>query len=135
LPQQSAIAEVPVCMARVFIDGSSLHIELSTLDKVFSVHGSFSIPLVHVGGASTQKPPGFWESLKVIGTNWPWGLMAGSYLYHGGAAFFDFHGNEAAVLVVDLVSEHYKHLYIHVDEPDTAQAAAARITAALPVRS
>ena len=118
-------------MARAFIDGSTLRIELSMPDKVLSVHGSFAIRLAHVTGASTQKPPGFWESLKLIGTIWPWGKMAGSYVYHGDSAFFDFHGDEAAVLVVDLTSEGYKHLYIHIDAPDAPDAAATRITAAL----
>jgi hypothetical protein len=56
--------------------------------------------------------------------------MAGSYLYHGQAAFFDFHGNEDAIVAIDLASERYKHLYIHVDPPDTPAAAAERINAA-----
>jgi hypothetical protein len=118
-------------MARVFVDGTVLRVELSTIDKVFAVHGAFAISLAHVTGASTVKPPAFWESLKIIGTNWPWGKMAGSYLYHGDAAFFDYHGNEAAILVVDLASEGYKHLYVHVDPPSSPQSAAAAINAAL----
>lgn len=119
-------------VARIWIDDSTLHVELAALDKVFSVHGSFAIPLEHVTGASTAKPPGFFESLKIVGTNWPWGKMAGSYLYHGDAAFFDYRGNESAVLVVDLASERYRHLYVHVDAPDTPEAAVARVRAALP---
>jgi hypothetical protein len=118
-------------MARVFVDGGLLHVELSPIDKLFAVHGSFAIPLVHVTGASTAKPPAFWESLKIIGTNWPWGKMAGSYLYHGESAFFDYHGDEAAILVVELASEGYKHLFIHVDPPGTPESVAASIHEAL----
>jgi hypothetical protein len=118
-------------MARVFVDGALLHVELSPLDAVFAVHGSFAIPLEHVTGASTVKPPAFWDSLKIIGTNWPWGKMAGSYLYHGESVFFDYHGNETAILVVDLASERYKHLFIHVDPPGTPESAATAIHDAL----
>jgi hypothetical protein len=118
-------------MARVFVDGSMLHVELSSIDTVFAVHGSFAIPLAHVTGASTTKPPAFWESLKIIGTNWPWGKMAGSYLYHGEAAFFDYHGNEEAILVIGLASEAYKHLYVHVDAPGTPASVASAIHDAL----
>jgi hypothetical protein len=118
-------------MARVFLSESTLHIELSTLDKVFSVHGSFAIPLAHVAGASTTKPPSFWASLKIIGTNFPFGKMAGSYFYHGDAAFFDFHGTEESILVVNLTSEAYKHLYIRIEAPATPEAVATAIRAAL----
>ncbi len=56
--------------------------------------------------------------------------MAGMFLYHGDVVFFDY-GREDAVLVVDLTGSRYKHLFVHVDEPDTPAAAAERIQAAI----
>ncbi|MBV9440882.1 MAG: hypothetical protein JOZ24_12905 [Candidatus Eremiobacteraeota bacterium] len=114
-------------MARIRIADDTLHIELSTWDKVWSVHGSFAIPLANVTGASVDKPPSFWQSLKLLGTNSPWELkMAGTFLYHGETVFFDYQ-REDAVLVVDLTGSTYRHLFVHVDLPDTPQQAAARI--------
>jgi hypothetical protein len=121
-------------MAEVSIHGETLVVELSLLDKIFSVHGTLKIPLEHVVTAKTTKPPSFWESLKIIGTNWPWGKMAGTYLFHGEVVFFDYGGREEAVLVVELADERYKHLFIRLDPPDTPEAAARRINDALTAR-
>jgi hypothetical protein len=123
-------------MATVRIEGDALRVELSGWDKVWAVHGSFTIPLANIAGASVEKPPGFWESLKLIGTASPWPFkMAGTFLYHGETVFFDYQRDDN-VLVIDLqpgVSS-YKHLFVHVDPPDTPEAAAQRITEAGSVK-
>lgn len=120
-------------MATVRIDGDTLHVELGGLDVLWAFHGSFAIPLANITGASTDKPPGFWESLRLLGTGaWPI-KQAGTFLYHGETVFFDYSGREESVLVVDLKPDasKYRHLFVHVDAPDTPQDAAARINAAL----
>ena len=117
-------------MATVLIDGDTLHVELKGLEVFWAVHGSFHIPLANVTGAGTTKPPSFWESLKLIGTGAGSLKMAGTFLYHGDVVFFDYAGTEE-VLVVDLTGGRYKHLFVHVDAPDTPEAAAQRIQAAL----
>jgi len=118
-------------MATVRIDGDKLHVELSKVDQfLWAIHGSFHIPLTSVTGASTAKPPSFWESLKLIGTNAGSLKMAGTFVYHGDVVFFDY-AKDDMVLVVDLVGSNYKHLFVHVDPPDTPEAAAERIRAAL----
>lgn len=117
-------------MATVRIDGETLHVDLSPIDKILALHGSFAIPLANVTGASTTKPPGFWSSLKILGTDLPWGKMAGSFLHHGESVFYDYQGIDTAVLVVDVSGSRYRHLFIHVDAPDTPAAAAERIARA-----
>jgi hypothetical protein len=120
-------------MATVNILGDTLNVELSTWDKLWAAHGSFAIPLANITGASVDKPPGFWESLRLIGTGSPWPFkMAGTFLYHGETVFFDYQRDDN-VLVIDLRpgASAYKHLFVHVDEPDTPEAAAERINAAL----
>ncbi|HEY0615084.1 MAG TPA: hypothetical protein VGC96_10605 [Candidatus Elarobacter sp.] len=122
-------------MASVRIEDRTVHVELSGWDAVWAVHGSFAIPLENVTGATTEKPPGFFESLKLIGTGSIWPLpvkMAGTFLYHGEVVFFDYQ-REESVLVINLApgTSRYKHLFVHVDEPDTPEAAAARIDAAV----
>ncbi|GEM_PF-1961507 len=120
-------------MATVRVDGDTLNIELSGWDKLWAVHGSFAIPLENVAGATTEKLPSFWETLKIIGTGSVWPLkMAGTFLYHGEVVFFDYQ-REEQVLVIDLRAgaSSYKHLFVHVDEPDTPADAAQRIAAVL----
>jgi hypothetical protein len=122
-------------MATVRIENDTLHVELAGWDKLWAVHGSFAIPLSNVTAASTEKPPGFWETIKLVGTA-SLALpvkMAGTFLYHGEAVFFDYQ-REDNVLVIDLLpgASAYKHLFVHVDEPDTPEEAAQRINAALP---
>lgn len=115
-------------MATIRIDGDTLRVELSGFDPLWAIHGSFAIPLRNVAGASTAKPPSFWSSLKLIGTNAPPLKMAGTFLYHGETVFFDYRGNEDGVLAIDLTGGTYRHLFVHVDDPE---ADAARISAAL----
>ena len=120
-------------MATVRVDGATLRIELSGWDKLLAVHGSFAIPLENVAGAGVAKPPGFFETLKLIGTGSPWPFkMAGTFLYHGETVFFDYQRDDR-VVVIDLKpgASSYKHIFVHVDEPDTPEGAAERINAAL----
>ena len=123
-------------MAHVRIDNDLLIVELSSWDKLWAIHGSFRIPLANIASATVSKPPSFWESLKVLGTNAGSLKMAGTFLYHGDVVFFDYQGSED-VLVIDLAenASKYKHLFVHVDPPDSADDVANRITAALHARS
>src|ERR1700681_3239586 len=122
-------------MASIRIEGDTLHIELSGWDTLWAVHGSFAIPLENVAAATTEKPASFWETLKIIGRGSIWPLpvkMAGTFLYHGDVVFFDYQGDES-VLTVDLKpgTSSYKHIFLHVDPPETPEAAAQRIDDAL----
>ena len=107
-----------------------LHVELKGAEALWAVHGSFHIPLVNVTHAGTDKPPSFWESLRLIGVNAGWLKMAGTFLYHGELCFFDYAGYEH-VLVVDVTESNFKHLFVALDAPDTPETAARRINAAL----
>ena len=115
-------------MATIHIDEGTLHVELPPLDVVWSMHGSFAIPLANVRGASTTPPPSFWSALRLLGTNAPGLKMAGTFIYHGETVFFDYQGREDNVLVIEPASGAYKHIFVHVDDP---AADAARINAAL----
>jgi hypothetical protein len=105
-------------VAAIRIENDTLFVDLGSWEALWALHGSFAIPLRSVVGASTAKPPSFWDSLKIMGTNWPGNKMAGTMVYHGEVAFFDFRGDEDAVLVVDVAGGKYKHLFVHVDDPE-----------------
>jgi hypothetical protein len=120
-------------MATVRIQDDMLHVELKGAEVLWAVHGSFHIPLANVTRASTDKPPSFWETLKLIGTGAGRLKMAGTFLYRGEVCFFDYAGDER-VLVLDVTESNFKHLFVAVDAPDTAEAAVQRINEALASR-
>jgi hypothetical protein len=120
-------------MATIRIDGETLHVELGGWEALWAFHGSFAIPLANVVHASTDKPPAYFSSLRLLGTGAGSLKRAGTYLYHGETVFFDF-SREDNVLVIDLApnASRYRHLFVAVDPPDTPAAAAERINAAVP---
>ena len=119
-------------MATIRIENDTLFVDLGGWEALWALHGSLAIPLADVSGASTTKPPGFFTALRLFGTGAPWLKLAGTWLYHGEVVFFDFRGNEQNVLVVDVRHSKYKHLFVHVDDPD---ASAQKINAALNSRA
>ena len=123
-------------MATVRIDGDMLHLELKRAEALWAVHGSFAIPLANVQAASSDKPPGFFDSVRLLGSRlWP-EMAAGTFLYHNEVVFFDY-GREDTVLVIDLLpgASAYRHLFVCVDPPDTPRDAVGRINAALTTTS
>jgi hypothetical protein len=117
-------------MSDIRIAGTTLHVEMSVWDQIWSIHTAFAIPLANVTGAHTQKPPGFFEAARLLGTGAAPLKEAGTFRYHGEMVFFNFSGREENVLVIDLLpgASPYRHLFVHVDDP---LADAQRITAAL----
>ena len=119
-------------MATVSVQDGSVRIEITTWEAFLAMHGSFTIPLENIANASADKPPGFWDVMKLLGTQSALPFkMAGTFLYHGDVVFFDYQ-REDSVLVIDLEpgASRYTHIFVHVDEPDTPDDAAARILAA-----
>jgi hypothetical protein len=118
-------------MATVRIDAGTVHLELGGWEALWAFHGSFAIPLANIANASTDKPPSYFSSIRVLGTGAGPLLRAGTFLYHGDTVFFDF-SHEDRVLVIDLVpgASNYAHLFVHIDGPDTPALAAERINAA-----
>ena len=104
-------------MATLRIEDEMLHVELKGAEALWAVHGSFHIPLASVARAGTDKPPSFWESLKLIGTGAGRLKMAGTFLYHGEVCFFDYAGDER-VLVIDVTDSNFKHLFVAIDAPE-----------------
>jgi hypothetical protein len=118
-------------MASVNIADGVLHVELRFWDKILAVHGALHIPLAHVRAARADTaPPVPWFS-KLIGTNAPGLKAAGTFFTSDGLAFYDY-GAGAECLVLELEHETYKLAVIEIDRPDSAAAAAQRITIALP---
>lgn len=114
-------------MARIDIEGNSVRIQLSTLDKIWAVHGSLDIPLAHVRRAFVEDENG-WQHLwrKIVGTNAPGLKMAGTFFMQGGLAFLDY-GDGRNCLVLETTHERYKLVIVQPDREQDPDALAAEI--------
>lgn len=56
---------------------------------------------------------------KIIGTNMPYGLHAGTFYQNGGVIFMDVSDKRNAI-IIDLEDEKYKQLIVEVEHPDQA---------------
>jgi len=104
----------------VSVDGSTLHLSVEGLDKVWAIKSHLEIPLEHIAGV-TVDPPGvhdWWKGLKLVGTQ-GLGLIAGTFLYHGQRVFWDVHDPDLAIGIA-LHDERYSELIIEVENPGDA---------------
>ena len=117
-------------MATVSVQDGTLFVELRRWDKILAVHGSLRIPLTHVTAASSGPAPPVPWLRKIVGTNVPGVMAAGTFFDRHGFAFYDYHaGTECLLLEID--HEFYKNAVIEIDPPQTATEAAALVAAAL----
>lgn len=114
-------------MARIAIESNNVQVQLSTLDKVWAIHGSLTIPLAHITLARVEDESG-WQHLwrKVIGTNAPGFKMAGTFYLQGGLAFLDY-GDGKNCLVLQTQHETYKSVILQLDRDQDPDAIAAEI--------
>lgn len=114
-------------MARIAIESNNVQVQLSTVDKVWSMHGSLTIPLAHITLARVEDENG-WQHLwrKVIGTNAPGLKMAGTFYLPGGLAFLDYADGKNC-LVLETQHESYKHVIVQPDRDQDPDAIAAEI--------
>lgn len=117
-------------MARISIDNDIITIELSPVDKFFSLHGNLRIPVAHVTGATVEDENGWNYLWKLMGTSLPGIKVAGSFFTADGLAFCDF-GNGKNCVVLDTTNEMFKRVVVQLDESQNAQDVAAQITAAI----
>lgn len=104
-------------MATVTIHDEQLHIDIHSLDKLWTFTSSLSIPLAHVRGATAD--PGMAKEPKGIrgpGARIPGILVAGSFKQDGERVFWDVHDMSKAV-VIELNDEKYQRLVVEVDDP------------------
>lgn len=114
-------------MARISLDGNTISIELSAIDKFWAVHGSLEIPLAHVTLARVEQENG-WAHMwrKLMGTSAPGLKMAGTFFMSGGLAFLDYSDGRSC-LVLETQHETYKQVIVQPDDDRDLDALAAEI--------
>jgi hypothetical protein len=110
-------------MATVTLTGDMLSVEVHGFGKLWSLKSRLEIPIQHVRGAAADpgivpKHPGW----RGPGTYVPGVLTAGTFHQDRERTFWDVH-NPAKAVVIELDDEHYRHLVVEVDDPQTTVTA------------
>ncbi len=114
-------------MVNVSTEGDRLHLEVEGIDKLWTLRSHLEFPLSHVRAVriDPEAARGWWHGLKIIGSNIPGILTAGTFYEQGGMVFYDVHDPEQTI-VLDLDHERYKRLIVEVQDPDKTRATIER---------
>src|SRR5258708_33835717 len=96
----------------------SLIVHIRGAARFFAFKSQLEVPLEHIAGVDASVPEArdFWHGLKLVGTELPGVITAGSFIQHGEWAFWDVHDPDKAI-AIRLKDEHYAKLIIGVDDP------------------
>ena len=110
-------------MVEISVDGDTAVFEVEGIDKMWSLRSRLTIPLAHITGvhADPTVARGWWHGLRLLGTNMPGILTAGTFHQHGNNVFWDVHEPERTI-VLELNHEFYDQLIIEVADPAQAVA-------------
>lgn len=127
-------------MTTIEITADELVVHVRGVERVLALRSELRVPLAHVLGAEPSPPEvrQRWRDLlraHVPGTDLPFVLMEGSFLFRGGElAFWDVRDPDRTVLV-RLDHERYRTLVLQVDDPAATAAAIDAAVAARPGQS
>ncbi len=105
-------------MVEVHIDGSKAAFTVQGWHKLWALRSQLEIPLEHIKDVHTDASPkmGWFQGLKVLGTDLPRVFRAGTFYQDGGWVFWDVLHAEK-VIVVELHDERFQKLVIEVADP------------------
>ena len=96
--------------------------DVEGIDKLWSLRSRLDIPLAHIRSVriDPEAASGWWHGLRIMGSNIPGILTAGTFYQKGGVVFYDVHDPERTI-VLELAHETYERLIIEVQEPEAAR--------------
>ena len=108
-------------MVEINVVGDKAVFEVEGWDKLWSFKSRLEIPLAHIKGAHADPEPamGWFQGLKLLGTDIPNIFKAGTFYQDGGRVFWDVRHPENTI-VVELDHEHFAKLIIEVADPAAA---------------
>jgi hypothetical protein len=108
-------------MVEITIDEDKAVFEVEGWHKLWSLKSRLEIPLAHVRGVRADPAPamGWFDGLKVAGTDIPNVFRAGIFYQEGNLVFWDVHDPEKTI-VIDLEDEHFAKLIVEVADPRAA---------------
>jgi len=116
-------------VVEIRVEGDRAVFEVQGWDQLWSLRSRLEIPLAHIRGAHWDAQPamGWFQGLKLAGTDVPNLFRAGTFYQDGGLVFWDVLHPERTI-AVDLVHERYHRLVIEVADPGAAVGLLARAT-------
>jgi hypothetical protein len=108
-------------MVTITIQDNKALFEVEGWDKLWSLRSRLEIPLSHIKGAHADPHPamGWFQGLKLGGTDVPNIFRAGTFYQEGDLVFWDVHNPENTI-VVELEHERYGKLIIEVEDSQSA---------------
>jgi hypothetical protein len=114
-------------MVNISIKGDRIHLDVEGIDKMWAVRSHLEFPLSHILAVrvDTEAARGWWHGFRLMGSNIPGILTAGTFYQQGELVFYDVHDPDRTI-VLDLDHERYKKLIVEVEDPEKAAAAIRR---------
>jgi hypothetical protein len=108
-------------MVELSLSEGKLALHVRGMDQFWALKSTLEIPLEHVSGirADPEVARGWWHGFKLMGTDLPGVLTAGTFYQHGQKIFWDVHDPENTV-VLSLNHEKYDELIVEVADPSAA---------------
>jgi hypothetical protein len=105
-------------MVEIKIEGDKAVFEVQGWHKLWSLRSQLEIPLAHIRDAHADPAPamGWFQGLKVAGTDLPTIFRAGTFYQQGEWVFWDVYEPEKTI-VIELDHESYSKLIIEVADP------------------
>jgi hypothetical protein len=116
-------------MVDVAVEGDRVVFHVEGLHQLWALRSRLDIPLAHVTAVEInhEQVGNWWHGFKLLGTEMPGVLGAGTFFYHRQMVFWDVR-DPAKTIIVSLEHELYKKLIVEVADP---QATAAVLQSAL----
>jgi hypothetical protein len=104
-------------MVEVSIEGNRAVFTVQGSHKLWAFRSRLEIPLDHIKDVHTDPSPkmGWFQGLKVLGTDIPNIFRAGSFYQDGGWVFWDVRHPDKTV--VELHDEKFQRLVVEVSDP------------------
>ena len=108
-------------MVEITINGDKATFEVVGWHKLWSLRSRLEIPLAHIKGVRADPKPamGWFDGLKVAGTDIPHIFRAGVFYQEGNFVFWDV-SNPEKTIVIDLEDERLAKLIVEVADPKAA---------------
>lgn len=110
-------------MVEIRIEAEKAIFEVEGWDKLWSLRSRLEMPLSHIKDAHADPHPamGWFQGLKLAGTDLPNIFRAGIFYQEGGLIFWDVRHPEKTI-VVELEHERFDKLVVEVADPAAAVA-------------
>jgi hypothetical protein len=105
-------------VVKVTVHADRAAFEVEGWDRLWSLRSRLEIPLKHIRTVHADPAPamGWFQGLKLVGTEVPNIFRAGLFYQEGGLIFWDVHEPEKTI-VVELADERLKKLIVEVADP------------------